>query len=138
MSTIDRRGMGAAYSKLEQVVILLFAPALLIHEGAHWIVGSRWALESEFIWNWREGQRPHVISKFPAGTEYWKIVLTQISPAITALLLAPAFIAAIFYFGLLTPMSIYLMASWAGIALLSPEDLSVLRWDMSNQEAGYR
>jgi len=133
MSTMSSTKIGAVYGTLEQIIVLAFAPALLIHEGSHLIVGRRWAMETRFVWRWREGQRPHVIFKYEPGTDYWKIVLGQIAPAITAVVLAPGFIAAILYFGLLTPISVYLMASWAGIALLSPEDLSVLRWDTSNQ-----
>jgi len=133
MRTVSSRTAGQIWTAWERLIVLAFAPALLTHEAAHWIVGRQWALETRFVWKWRDGGRPHVIFKYRPDTNYYKILLAQLAPAIVALMLAPALTWWLLTFGIFTPLSLYLMISWAGIALLSPEDLSVLRWDTSNQ-----
>lgn len=109
-----------------RVVLLVFVPALVVHELAHLLVGSRWADGWQLDWDVFRGGRPVITWEFPDGLERWKIVAANLAPLGVGITLAPAVFWIVSSRGLIDPVAGYVGLSWIAIALPSGEDLSVI------------
>lgn len=109
-----------------RAVMILFAPAFVIHELAHLVVGRRWADRIEMDWSPLSGERPRITFVYPPGVEGWKVVCTNLAPVVLGVALAPAVIWMVTTYGLTLPVA-YLTLVWIGIAMPSAEDLAVLK-----------